>query len=349
MRCLNLWCLLFYLMLGAVAQADPQQRALIANISGSERLRMFAFGKLLETGSAPRAAVVQMKQNLTGQGFYYGPGTKRVIATEKWVGPVLRYDGNINGGVLQDSFTLNGFVFDAAPDFKAKAGGVAGLSGGAVARVAWANGRYAEARISAEGVWSPEHRIGRSNAELALCSRNHLRGWTFVDLCHSISGSSRALASSLSQDSTLSITQLFQMGNAYHELTAELAQAQYDIGDQASVKLTWGAVWNKAATKLSLTRYAPVPGETALQNRVAADVQWRVNGRSVGVGVWHQRADGGAFLGQPRSDTASGISVTYQLRPGTTAQIGYMVNHSSVDFFDHAQASVNLRFEGLRW
>lgn len=349
MRCLSLLGALLCLAIGTVAQGDALDRTRIAEIAGSERLRLFAQGKVLETGRAPRSAINQMKQKLFSQGFYYAPGERRVIARDVWVAPLLSYDGNINGGVLQDNFTFNGFVFDADPASRAKAGVVMGLAAGGVARVAWANGRYVEGRLRGEAVWSPEHHIGRSAAEISVCSRNHVTGWTFMDLCHSASVVQRERGSSTAQETALSATQLFQTGAGYHEMTAEFAQTRTETGRQPSVTLAWGTVWNKAATKLSLTKAAPIAGETALDSRITADVQWLWGARAVGVGVWHQRANGGAFLGMARTDEASGLSLSYQLRPGLTAQLGYMANHSNIDFFDYSQTSVSLRLDALRW
>lgn len=337
------------LMMASPAHADAVDLARIASISGSERLRMFAYGKLLETDVAPRAAAVQMKQTLIRQGFYYEPGLRRMIAAEAWAAPVLSYDGNINGGTLQDSFVFNGFEFEADPAYRAKAGAVFGLSAGSVGRLAWANGRYLEGRLRGEAVWSPEHRIGRSNAELALCSRNHLAGWTFVDLCHTLSKVDRELGSSTSRKTALSLTHLFTTGASHHEITAELANTDYDTGSQPAVTLAWGAVWNSAATKLSLTKAAGVDGETALNSRIAAEVQWLWQGRVVGMDLWHQSADGGTFLGTPRADKATGFGLSYQIRTGLTAQVGYMVNRSTADFFDYAQVTVNMRYDALRW
>ena len=349
MRFPSLGAALLCLFAGSAAHADAMDRARIAAMAGSERMQMFAFGKWLDTGEAPRSAVLQMKQAMISEGFYYEPGTRRLIATEAWIAPVLSYDGNINGGVLQDSFILNGFVFEADPAFRAKAGVVLGFSGGGVARLALANGRYVEMRARGEAVWSPEHQIGRHSGELALCSRNHLAGWSFADLCQSVSATERELGASVSQETALSVTRLFQTAAAYHEISAELARSIYDTGDQPSVTLSWAAIWDHAATRLSLTRAAAIRGETALDYRIAADVQWLWQGRAIGLGLWHQRAAGGSFLGTPREDRATGLSLSYQFRPGMTAQIGYSVNQSSVDFFDYAQASVNMRFDALRW
>jgi hypothetical protein len=349
MRCPRVITALFWLMLGSMAQAEALDRARIANISGSERLRLFAYGKVLDTGAAPHSAVLQMKQSMIGQGFYFDPGAKRLIASQAWLAPVLSYDGNINGGVLQDSFSFKGYVFDADPAFRAKAGVVLGPAGGGVARLAWANGRYLEAALRAEAVWSPEHHIGRSTAEVSLCSRNHVKGWTFFDLCQTASMLKRELGSSSSQDTSLSLTQIFQTKAGYHEIAAEVGQTRTGSGHQPSLTLSWGSVWDRAATKISLTEASPVAGETALQSRVAAEVQWLWGEHAVGLGLWHQSFDGGAFLGTPRHDNATGLSLSYQISPSVTAQIGYMRNQSSVDFFDYAQTSVNLRFDALRW
>lgn len=340
---------LLFCIMGVSAHADALDLARSAGISGSERLRMFAYGKLLETEAAPRAAAVQMRQSLVRQGFYYEPGSRRIIATEAWAAPVLSYDGNINGGTLQDSFRFNGFEFEADPAYRAKAGAVFGLSAGGVARVAWAEGRYVEAILRGDAVWSPQHSIGRNSVELGLCSRNHVTGWTFMDLCHTFAKSDRELGANTSRKTALVLSQLFTTGQNHHEVSAEVANTQYEAGAQPAVTLSWGTAWNTAATRLSVTKAAGIKGETALNARVAADVQWVWDGRAIGVGLWHQTADGGTFLGSPRSDRASGVSLSYQVSKGLTAQVGYMVNRSTADFFDYGLVTVNMRYDALRW
>ncbi len=346
----QVWPALFCLILSAAppAIADETSRAHISDIAGSERLRLFAYGKLLDTGTAPRSAVQRMKQELARQGFYYDGGNQRLIAMDAWAAPILGFDGNINGGVLRDSFNFNGFVYEAAPEFRAKSGLIAGLSAGSAARLAWDNGRFVELSTRGEAVWSPEYQIGRGNAQADICSQNHLTGWTFLDLCHSLSRTSRDLGTNLSQSTDLSLSQLFEAGG-YHELTATLSQSSYDIGRQTSVGLSWTAVWDHATTDISLTLAEPIQGETALRRRIEAGVKWPWRGRNVGLNLWQQQADGGAFLGSPRTDTATGIGLSYELPSGLTTQIGYTVNQSSIAFFRYDLVSVTVRFDALRW
>ena len=65
----------------------------------------------------------------------------------------------------------------------------------------------------------------------------------------------------------------------------------------------------------------------------------------MGIDLWQQQADGGSFLSTPRSDATTGINLNFDIQPGVRAQIGYMINASTVDFFDYDQVSVNIRFD----
>ena len=331
------------------ARADEVSKARVSDIAGSERLQLFAYGKLLDTGTAARVDVLHMKDAMTAQGFYYDPGSNRVIAHQAWVSPVLSYDGNINGGVLRDSFAFRGLMFDTAPQFRAKAGVVGGLAAGGDLRLAWDNGKYLEARAAGEAVWSPGFQIGRVAGNLGLCSRNHISGWTFVDLCHTVGLLSRELGSSTVQTTDLSVSRVFARGGGYHEVTAQLARQAYDTGAQTALTLGWDAVWDQAATHLSLTYAEPIAGQTALRRRIAAGVQWPWRGRNAGISLWQQWSDGGAFLGSPRADRTTGIEVSSEIRPGLTTQFGYVISRSTIDFFRYDQVSVTIRIDGLRW
>ena len=349
---LGVWAVAVAGLIGSGAvpvAADVAARAAVSDIAGSERLQMFAYGKLLATGMAPRPAVLRMKQAMVVQGFYYDPGAKPLIAHDVWVAPVLRYDGNINGGVLRDSFSFRGFTFDTTPAFRAKAGAVVGLDAGGSVRLGWDNGRYIEAGVRGEAVWSPRYQIGGGSDEAHLCSRNHLTGWTFLDLCHSVSAVARALGSSTSQTTDLALSQLFAAGPGYHELTASLARQGNAMGDQTAVSLAWNAVWDRAATNLSLTYAAPIMGQTALRRRVALGVRWPWRGQNLGLDLWQQAASGGTFLGTARADRATGIDLSYEIARGLTTEVGYMINRSTVDFFRYDQLSVTLRIDNLRW
>jgi hypothetical protein len=57
-------------------------------------------------------------------------------------------------------------------------------------------------------------------------------------------------------------------------LTIKIAEARFDAGRQSSATLSWGAVWDRAAPKISLTAATQIAGEPALQSWIAAEVKW---------------------------------------------------------------------------
>lgn len=118
---------------------------------------------------------------MTSQGYYHTGTTPELVARAVQVAPLLTWDSNINGGVLRDRFIINGLVFEADPAYRAKSGLAVGGTVGSMLRYAWAEGRVVQLQAHAELAWSPRHQIGRGDAVISACSRNHLAGWTFLD------------------------------------------------------------------------------------------------------------------------------------------------------------------------
>ncbi len=331
------------------ARADEMDRMRLSVLAPSERLRLRAFGKALSAGLATRPAIGQLRRDMVRQGFYFDPGPPRLVAAELWAAPVLSWDGNINGGVLTDRFSLGGYVFQADPASVAQAGVVLGGAAGGTARLAWASGRLIELQAGAELAWSPDLDIGRSDAALGLCSRNHLAGWTFLDLCANGQWSWRHLGDSSAGQTSLRLSTLADASESLHEIALTYTSAGTDGAPQARIGLAVNSVWNHAVTELSLTLGAPVAGQTVLRRRLEAGVGWFWRGRPLRAGLWYQVADGGAFLGTPRRDEGMGASLELQLRPGVTLRTGYAVNRSTAGFADYDQVTLDLRFDRLRW
>ncbi len=329
--------------------ADALARAQISQIAPSERLRLFAFGKLLESGAALPDSVAGLKQDMVRQGFYYTPGSDPLIAAQAWAEPVLGHDGNINGGTPRDSFTSGGFVFTADPSITAKSGVVVGLAGGGLARFAWAEGRFVEAAASAESAWSPEHEIGRSSAQARLCARNHVVGWTFLDLCQTGSVFERDLDRSNVRQTEATLSTLFATGGGYHELAAGLGRVEMNAGAQETLTLSLGSVWDRFATTAALTLSSAIPDETAQRLRLSGELHWLAADRRWSLELWRQEAEGGDFLGETREDRALGVSLATDLRSGLRVEMGFVHNTSTAEFFDYDQVTLGASFAALQW
>lgn len=329
-----------------VAQADALERASIAGLAGSERLRQFTLGQAVLQHPESPVLTRAMQSSLRQNGFYHTGSGPVILSRSGQIDPVLAWDANINGGFLNDRFDIFGLTFDVDPARRALPGIVAGARAGGQTRLAYGEGRFLDLRGSIEAAWSPQHDIGRAQAGFEACSRNHLRGWTFADLCMTAAHSRRSLSSSTTGTVTLGFAQLHAAPSSEHEMTAGLSRAFLGGGTtQDSLSLGWNAVWNRAVTEVDLTLAAPIPGETAMRQRLQGAVGWQWQGRALRLGVWHQRADGGMLLGAARSDRITGISFSVQAHRNVTVEVVHQVTQSSINLFDENRTGLNLRLD----
>ncbi len=332
-------------LFAAVASAQAIDRTPLLPLIGSERLRLYTLGQALEAQPQSPRHNDAMRQGLEAAAFYHDLPRPAVIGHHLRFSPVLAWDGNINGGYLQDRFDLYGLSFDIDPANRARAGLVFGgrLSGDL--RLAWAPGRYLDLQANAEAAWSPQHRIGRGTAALSACARNHVSGWTFADVCATAAAGWRSLSDSRSTAVSASVAHLFTAGPAFHELTFGIERRQMDEGLQTSVSLGWDAVWSQVTTGVSLTLAAPIPGETALRHRLSVEVGGMWRNRPVSVSLWHMRSNGGALLGMARDDRVGGVGISIQPRRDLSIELVHQVTHSSIDLFDESRTGLNVRFQ----
>lgn len=334
---------------GQPAYADELDRMQIAGLSSSERLRLRAYGQALTAGKLPRSALTMMRQDMTRQGYYITKGRPELVARGVQAAPLLAWDGNINGGILQDRFVLNGLTFVGDPDFVAKSGIVVGLSTGGLLRYAWDTGRLVELQGAAEVGWSPEHEMGRTDMMLSVCSRNHLKGWSFLDLCTTGRHYWRELDEDSAWQISAAFTQIAPGPNSLHEIRLEYLRALTAGSDQDRVALSIESVWRRALTEIGVTLGEPLDDTISLRYRTDARVNWIAAGRGWSLDVWTQQAEGGMFLGVPREDRAGGIGLTTDLRRGTSLRLAYLDSRSTAGIANYDQITLDIRFDNLRW
>ncbi|MCB1390030.1 MAG: hypothetical protein KDK12_12950 [Rhodobacteraceae bacterium] len=325
------------------AAADAFDRARLAPLASSERLRLFTLARAIDTRQAPRSYSGALRRTLREQGFYHD-GTPGTLDRTFRFSPVLAWDDNINGGYYHDQLDLGGLIFDADPANRARAGLVIGTRADASIRLSWAEGRVIDLRAGAELGWSPRHDIGRAFAQVEACARNHLAGWTFADVCASVSGAHRALSDSRGTAVSASLVHLVSTAGAAHELTLALDRRTTAEGGQNGMTLGWSAVWNRAVTEVTLGAGAPIPGATATRLRLGARVGWIWHDRPVSLSAWHLRASGGLLLGMPRADQVTGIGLSVEARPGMNVELSHQVTRSTIALFEDVRTGLSVRF-----
>lgn len=337
--------LLVALLGSAPALADAMDRARMAPLASSERLRLFTYGRALQTPHPPQAITTAMRRTMERTGFYHQDGGISLLGSSLRFSPVVAWDDNINGGYFNDTLDLFGLQFLVSPDNLARAGFVFGGRVDGSIRLAYAEGRYLDLSAHTEAAWSPRHEIGRANAALTACARNHVTGWTFADVCVTAGGGWRELSSTSSTAVSASVAQLFAAGAGTHEVSVEVERSQLSAGDQNSITLGWASIWNRATTDISLTLGEAIPNASATRARLTARTSWIWHNRPVTLSAWHMRSSGGMLLGMPREDRLTGLGVSVQARPGMSVDLMHQVTRSTISLFDESRTGLTVRFQ----
>lgn len=343
--------LVLYLVLAGAspALAEPSNLAGASHLAWSDAIRLRALGGAAGQSQSDLGLTKALQRELELQGYYSPSHQITPIARHIWATPLLAWDGNINGGLMKDRFDFNGLTFEANPDYRAKAGLVLGGGLGGMTRLAWDEGRWIDLTAQAELGYSPKHEIARQDLWLQACSRNHLAGWSFLDLCASGNRSFRELGNDQGHRLETTFRQVTASKSALHEYGIKLARVDSQSRDQNRIGFSVESLWNNSATQIGLTLGEPIPEATVLRQRIDFGIKSTLFDRKIGFDLWGQKADGSAFLGTPREDKTWGLGVSADLRPGIDLRLGYSDSQSTAAIADYKQVTLDLRFDPLKW
>lgn len=334
---------------GLPASADPSDLAGVSGLAWSDAIRLRALGAAASENQLDPNLTRALQRELELQGYYSPPHRITPIARQFWAMPLLAWDGNINGGLMKDRFDFNGLTFEADPTYRAKAGLVLGGGLGGMTRLAWDEGRWIDLQAQAEIGYSPKHHIARQDLWLQACSRNHLTGWSFLDLCASGNRSFRELGNDQGHRLEAEFRQVATSTNALHEFGIKLARVDSRSRDQNRIGFSVESLWDNSATRIAVTWGEEIPDATVLRQRIDLGIKSNLFDRNVGMDLWGQMADGSAFLGRFREDKTWGIGFSADLRPGIDLRLGYSDSRSTAAIADYQQLTLDLRFDPLKW
>lgn len=331
------------------AAADPSDLAGVSGLAWSDAIRLRALGAAASENQLDSGLTRALQRELELQGYYSPRHQITPIARQVWLMPLLAWDGNINGGMMKDRFDFNGLIFEADPSYRAKAGVVLGGSLGGMSRLAWDEGRWIDLQAQAEIGYSPKHDVARQDLWLQACSRNHLTGWNFLDLCASGNRSFRELGNDQSHRLEAEFRHVAASSTGLHEVGIKLARVDSRSRDQNRIGFSLESLWDKGATQIAVTLGEEIPDATVLRQRVDFGIKSKVLDRNIGMDLWGQMANGSAFLGRFREDKTWGIGVSADLRPGIDLRLGYSDSRSTAAIADYQQITLDLRFDPLKW
>ena len=283
-------------------------------------------------------------QRLQREGYFGGLSSPQFVTQ---VYPTFTYSNNINGGNPDKKLKLGNLEFDGEPELVAKQGVVGSLNFAASNRTTIDEGRYIDASASLSLSYSPEHALSYTNTNIRLCSKNKMSKDTHVDVCASTTSQNK----DITRDQTDSLSaswgkMLYVEDLGFNEAKIGLKRVYNDDFEQNQLLLSVDTIHDRDLfTSLSIKFGAPVEGNLALNYGIGLGVSGVVKDRKVTLNLNHEYSDGGRLLGVERDDKVTTVSLSTQLRKGTSITLGYKASNSSIDYFDQHYPIISLTQE----
>lgn len=323
----------------AACDAAPSDRlTLRCSLDLAERERLRPFERVIYGNALWREGYLERND----------AGARRSLS----VAPVLRYSENINGGNPDGVLRLGNLEFTGDPELERKPGLLAGGRVGFEARHVFDDGRYLDFDLGASAQYSPRYDRWVTSGYSAICSKNHVGNWWFVDGCYQASYKKRELTEDFEQTASLSGSKVFMSGwGRFHEASLGL-KTTFVEGEEET--LVTGALETLHAAGFSSHLGLEV-GIDAFEDRLSTDMRISAGvagdlfDRRVSLRVNYEFLTGGKILGYSRSDEEWDISVGVEVREGLYATLGYSVSNSSIDYFDQMTPTASIRFAPIRF
>ena len=322
---------------------NPSLRDLTQLVT-SERLRTYALARGLAAGGPDLGTALDLKQLLRRQGFYMDETGWQRLAADQAFYPQLSYVPNMNGGSPQERLEFRGVTFDLRDDLVARGGLAVGATYDGLLRYGWDSGRYLQLQAQLGGLYAPGPDLGRTRARLALCSRNHLTDWHFVDLCLNHYEDHRDLQDVTRDEATVSVSTLFERSASRHEVGLSLSRRSDEDRLRSLAEVGLESVWASSATRLSFEYGAPTGDETGALLTAAGEIRWPAAGQVVGLGLSLSRSPKTLFLGEDRRDDSLGVTGLLAIDGRLVLTAAYSRTWSTVNFFEDEVISFGVSY-----
>lgn len=323
-----LFALFLSVCLNAAAEARISEYE-AAILSGSAQLELVSLSAYRDSVAARMRAGV-----LTRLGFGPDPGSPRVLRAEIGVTPILRYDGNINNGVIGDRLDLGGLVFLVDEESRARAGLVGGLALSAGSVLSFGQGGTLTLGAGLRYERALRHPLSIRGGFLQACGSQHIGRLTWIGLCQSFHREKRSLDGSRAAVTTLSFSRVLRNRFGPAELGIELGSLRNDGAQRGFAGLVLRqAAGGFGAFSLEIAGEHRRTGVNTADLRIRPGYSTFVRGRPLAVSLLYQKEGGGQFLGRSRRDEFTLLRFDYAVSRSLSLSLGYRKRHSSAGIY----------------
>lgn len=322
-----------------------------AAATGSERLAYFAstFDMKTEGDVSALRNFVTLSSKI---GFNALDKTKKLHGsrvTPLSLTPILKYDDNINGGNKSDQIVFsNGLTLNFPEDSLAKGDVLAGLQLSSGARMFYSRGRYIDIGASVGKSWGVQTHLSQVNWSASACSRNHVAGWSFVDLCATHSGKEKALGESRENRVETMFTQMIPLSDLPWEIRAKaFRQDASGVWNNGAGLQMLGVLDGGTSVDVSIESEF----ETAANRYQAYDAYARVNfqiaGKKVSLKVGQSLMANSKLLGQAFDVVSTTVVASIPVGKLGVANLSVEKSTSAISLYDTTSVGLSLEISGI--
>lgn len=310
----------------------------------SERLRTYALARGLASGGPDLGTALDLKHLLQRQGFYMDDVGWQRIAAQHDLYPQLSYVPNMNGGSYQETLEFQGLTFRLRDDLVAEGGMAAGATYDGLLRYSWDSGRFIQLQAQVGGLYAPGPDLSSTRGRIAVCSRNHLVDWHFLDLCFNHFEDHRELQDFIRDEASIGFSTLFERGQTRHQLGATVSRTQIADITRDHLEVELDSVWLRTATRISLEAGAPQGDEEGAALSASAEIRWPLKENVLGLGAAVSQSPETQFLGQSRRDHSISLTGLIATRGNLVLSVSYTQTKSTLGFFENDQFSFGVSY-----
>ena len=283
-------------------------------------------------------------QRLQREGYFGGLNSTQFVTQ---VFPTFTYSNNINGGNPDKKLKLGNLEFDGEPELVAKEGVVGSLNFAASNRTTIGEGRYIDVNAALSYSYSPEHSLSYTNTNIRLCSKNKLNKDTHIDVCASTTSQNKDITRDQTDSLSASWGKMLYIDDfGFNEAKLGITRVSTQDFEQSQFHVSVDTIHDSNLfSSLSIKYGEPIEGSLALNYGVGLGLSGVIKNRKVTLNLNHEYSDGGRLLGVERDDKVTTVSLSTQLRRGTSITLGYKASNSSIDYFDQYYPIISLTQE----
>ena len=265
--------------------------------------------------------------------------------------PKISYSTNLNGGNPDKDLILGDYTFIGDKNPIAKQGILVGAGVAANMRYIYGEGRFLLFNLHSSYDYSFDHQLGVNTFLVNLYSKNHLRNWSFIDICLNNENIKRKLSENITQFVDLNISKIIQLVQNNDTLIStglrHLKQRAYNQN------LVYFGIDTKFANKkysdLKVFLGSLKTGNLSEKLSISFSFSQLLFEKPIKLSLDYKEAIGGQMLNYKRNDKTYGFKINYIINPNLSFNLGYNKTNSTIKYFNLSQPILNIQFSSIKF